>query len=421
MMSRLKVSRLTGAFVAACWMMSAGAASGQGLPASVSEPYARYQTAQAAGDTQAAEQAAGEAYRAARAEGLDLNTIGVLAEIYGYLARQNGDGETGAEILTEAAQIADSVEAPAGDRLWRWSLAAFSVRDLGQTETALNYSSHALAAGSDLDAPDNEARDLIAQMRYLRIRLLRASGEMSALGEEVGPAIESYQVAGWPLDARYAVTYSHGAAAAFQFEAYEDAATAYLIASDLLFAEGADPAMVWNARAYSRLAELIAWAGDETALDERLAGDVIFQQMAEQHAAATAALECAEVWSRPDFVDAVLEERVSPAYPETVGSDEPQGFVLARFTVRADGSTDAVEIVSEIPGGLFAEAAMDAVSQWRFAPATLEGDPVDRPAMTELLSFMPGQTVGIQTDPFEGLGNIQISAPPPAEAPRGPR
>lgn len=80
-----------------------------------------------------------------------------------------------------------------------------------------------------------------------------------------------------------------------------------------------------------------------------------------------------------------------------------------------------MKIVSDIPGGLFAEAAIDAVSQWRFAPATLEGDPVDRPAMTELLSFMPGQTVGIQTDPFEGLGNIQISAPPPAEAPRGPR
>lgn len=202
MMSRLKVSRLTAACVAACWMMSVGAASGQGLPASVSDPYARYQTAQAAGDTQVAEQAAG-----------------------------------------------------------------------------------------------------------------------------------------WPLDARYAVTYSHGAAAAFQFEAYEDAATAYLIASDLLFAEGADPVIVWNARAYSRLSELIAWAGDETALDERLAGDVIFQQMAERHADATAALEGAEVWSRPGFVDAVLEERVSPACPETTGSDEPQGFVLARFTVRAGGST----------------------------------------------------------------------------------
>jgi len=51
------------------------------------------------------------------------------------------------------------------------------------------------------------------------------------------------------------------------------------------------------------------------------------------------------------------------------------GFVTARVRVSADGSVTHVEVLSPFPG--LTEPVETAVRQWRFAPATRDGKPVE--------------------------------------------
>jgi TonB family protein len=78
--------------------------------------------------------------------------------------------------------------------------------------------------------------------------------------------------------------------------------------------------------------------------------------------------------------------RVNPAYPEAAKQARAEGIVVLRAVIGAEGSVEAVEIVQGQPNGL-SEAAVEAVRQWRFAPATLEGKPV-RVVMTLTINFV---------------------------------
>ena len=68
--------------------------------------------------------------------------------------------------------------------------------------------------------------------------------------------------------------------------------------------------------------------------------------------------------------------RVNPSYPRAARSNGIEGIVVIRAIVRRDGRADEVEILRDLPMGLGA-AARDAVSQWRFLPATYKGEPID--------------------------------------------
>ena len=69
-------------------------------------------------------------------------------------------------------------------------------------------------------------------------------------------------------------------------------------------------------------------------------------------------------------------DRVIPHYPASARRAGVEGPVVVRGIVRRDGSIDNVEIIKDLPYGL-GDAARDAVSQWRFRPATYRGDPID--------------------------------------------
>lgn len=75
--------------------------------------------------------------------------------------------------------------------------------------------------------------------------------------------------------------------------------------------------------------------------------------------------------TQPEEVDRVL-----PRYPSQARRAGVQGAVVVRGIVRKDGTIDNVEIIKDLPYGL-GEAARDAVSRWRFRPATYRGDPID--------------------------------------------
>jgi TonB family protein len=69
-------------------------------------------------------------------------------------------------------------------------------------------------------------------------------------------------------------------------------------------------------------------------------------------------------------------ERIVPHYPSNARRNNVQGAVVVRGIVRKDGTIDNVEVIKDLPFGL-GEAARQAVSQWRFRPATYRGDPID--------------------------------------------
>jgi TonB family protein len=69
-------------------------------------------------------------------------------------------------------------------------------------------------------------------------------------------------------------------------------------------------------------------------------------------------------------------ERVIPRYPTEARRAGVAGAVVIRGIVRRDGTIDNVEILKDLPYGL-GEAAREAVSRWRFRPATYRGEPID--------------------------------------------
>jgi protein TonB len=75
--------------------------------------------------------------------------------------------------------------------------------------------------------------------------------------------------------------------------------------------------------------------------------------------------------TQPEEID-----RVMPRYPSTARHAGVQGAVVVRGIVRRDGTIDDVEIIKDLPYGL-GEAAREAVSQWRFRPATFHGEAID--------------------------------------------
>lgn len=69
-------------------------------------------------------------------------------------------------------------------------------------------------------------------------------------------------------------------------------------------------------------------------------------------------------------------DRVIPRYPPVARRAGIQGPVVVRGIVRRDGTIDNVEVIKDLPYGL-GEAAADAVSRWRFRPATYHGEAID--------------------------------------------
>jgi len=75
--------------------------------------------------------------------------------------------------------------------------------------------------------------------------------------------------------------------------------------------------------------------------------------------------------TQPEEVD-----RVIPKYPSAARRAGIAGPVVVRGIVRKDGTIDNVEIIRDLPYGL-GESARQAVSRWRFRPATFAGEPID--------------------------------------------
>jgi periplasmic protein TonB len=73
--------------------------------------------------------------------------------------------------------------------------------------------------------------------------------------------------------------------------------------------------------------------------------------------------------------EANLIHDVPPQYPPEAGRERIEGTVVLLAVIGKDGSVQDVQVVSGLP--LLAQAATEAVNQWRYKPYLLNGVPVE--------------------------------------------
>lgn len=78
--------------------------------------------------------------------------------------------------------------------------------------------------------------------------------------------------------------------------------------------------------------------------------------------------------------EAVATVRVPPNYPRRARQAKLEGYVTMEFTIRPDGSVSDIEVVDSEPGRIFDEAAVHALSRWRFEAKSVGGEKVARRA-----------------------------------------
>lgn len=108
---------------------------------------------------------------------------------------------------------------------------------------------------------------------------------------------------------------------------------------------------------------LAAAAGDQVT-----AGQPDMQPLAEEPDAQPTSTSRDPENRRLSLQELGISEYVAPRFPGHAERRGVSGSVEIAFTINADGSTDAIQIVDSQPGRVFAKSATEAVRQWRFEP-----------------------------------------------------
>ncbi|MGI8990940.1 MAG: M56 family metallopeptidase [Bryobacteraceae bacterium] len=73
---------------------------------------------------------------------------------------------------------------------------------------------------------------------------------------------------------------------------------------------------------------------------------------------------------------AKLISRTRPLYPQAAKLRRVSGTVIIRANIRKDGTPEKLTILAS-PGDDLSNAALEAVSKWRYSPTLLNGEPID--------------------------------------------
>jgi len=73
--------------------------------------------------------------------------------------------------------------------------------------------------------------------------------------------------------------------------------------------------------------------------------------------------------------EANLIHDVAPQYPPEAGRERIEGIVVLTAAIAKDGTVRDVRVENGLP--LLAQAAIDAVKQWRYKPYLLNGEPIE--------------------------------------------
>jgi protein TonB len=94
-------------------------------------------------------------------------------------------------------------------------------------------------------------------------------------------------------------------------------------------------------------------------------------------------------------VDAQFDPRfagaLQPPYPAAEQRNEREGQVRVRVTIGPDGRVEAVEKVSATSDAFWRVTERQALSRWRFKPATVDGNPVQSSKVLSVFFKLDGQ------------------------------
>jgi protein TonB len=76
--------------------------------------------------------------------------------------------------------------------------------------------------------------------------------------------------------------------------------------------------------------------------------------------------------------------RVPPKYPARAASRHIEGWVKVEFTIQTDGSVDNAVVVGSEPEDIFNDAALTAISKWKFKEKMVNGVAVPQRAVQRL-------------------------------------
>jgi len=85
--------------------------------------------------------------------------------------------------------------------------------------------------------------------------------------------------------------------------------------------------------------------------------------------------------------DATPIVRIEPDYPPRAQQRGIEGWVVVQFTITTSGTVKDAAVVEAQPQGIFDQAAIKAVSRWKYNPPVEEGTPVERKGVRIMLSF----------------------------------
>jgi TonB family protein len=106
--------------------------------------------------------------------------------------------------------------------------------------------------------------------------------------------------------------------------------------------------------------------------------------------------------------------KIDPNYTAQAKADEIVGTVSVRLTVNEQGFPTNVTLYRGIDPGLD-RRAVEAVRQWRFLPATCDGEPIARPAVVDVhfQLYYPGQAPPPQPPPPPAFLTLKRNDSPP--------
>ncbi len=82
--------------------------------------------------------------------------------------------------------------------------------------------------------------------------------------------------------------------------------------------------------------------------------------------------------------------KIDPKYPPTLINEHVEGEVVLYAVIRRDGSVDSIQLVRGLDEQLDSNA-MNALSQWKFRPATKQGTPIELEAIVHIPFHAPSE------------------------------
>ncbi|HUG13225.1 MAG TPA: TonB family protein [Opitutaceae bacterium] len=95
-------------------------------------------------------------------------------------------------------------------------------------------------------------------------------------------------------------------------------------------------------------------------------------------------------WAAAKKINPTVEHAIRPNYPDELWKTGVEGQAVVQATISETGAVDKAEIVSA-DNPAFGEAALAAVKQWKFKPATQDGNPVSSNVQLPVVFSIPGE------------------------------